>query len=153
MRRHQLGFTLVEAMVGVAILTVLSLAMAGTFLVGYRAISNESRVIAADTTFSDASMWLTRDLNSANGLPSGTVTSGSTLSFTYGSPAVNVTYSIDGSANFIRTAAGTARVIARGMTSVGISWTGCYGTVTILPSATGAASVLLNVSNRPGGCI
>jgi prepilin-type N-terminal cleavage/methylation domain-containing protein len=153
MMRRQLGFTLVEAMVGVAILTVLALAMAGTFLVGYRAISNESRVIAADTAVSDASMWLTRDLNSSNNLPSGTVTSASTVSFTYGSPAVTVTYSIDGSGNFIRTAAGMARVIARGMTSVGIGWTGCYGTVTILPSASGASSVVLNVSNRPGGCL
>ena len=34
MKRRQLGFTLVEAMVGVTILTVLTLAMAGTFLVG-----------------------------------------------------------------------------------------------------------------------
>ena len=54
MKRWQRGFTLVEAMVGVAIFTVLTLAMAGTFLVGYRAISNEARVIAADTAVRSA---------------------------------------------------------------------------------------------------
>jgi len=39
------------------------------------------------------------------------------------------------------------------MTRVIVSWAGCYGTVSILPSATGASAVLLNVSNRPGGCL
>jgi prepilin-type N-terminal cleavage/methylation domain-containing protein len=152
MKRRQRGFTLVEAMVGVAIFTVLTLAMAGTFLVGYRAISNEARVIAADTAFSNASLWVTRDFNSANSLPAGTISTSTSLTFSYGSPAVNVTYSIDSSRNLMRTVA-TAQVVARGITSVAVSWAGCYGTVTIQPSATGASAVVLNVSNRPGGCI
>ncbi len=48
MNVRQQGFTLVEVMVAVAVFSVVSLAMAGTFLVGYRAIQNEARVIAAD---------------------------------------------------------------------------------------------------------
>ena len=46
MRRRQRGFTLVEGMVSLAILAVITLAMGGTFLVAYRAISTEARVIA-----------------------------------------------------------------------------------------------------------
>src|SRR5437667_123815 len=47
MRRsaRQRGFTLVEMMVGMAILSVVALAMAGTFLVANRAVSNEARVM------------------------------------------------------------------------------------------------------------
>ena len=144
MRRGQRGFTLVEVMVSIAIFTIVSLAMAGTFLVGYRAISNEARVIAADTAVSDASLSLIRDLNSAIPLPSGTIDSSSSVTLTYGSPQVSVRYSLDANRN---------QAAARGITRVTISWVGCYGTVTILPSATGAATVVLNVSNRPGGCV
>jgi prepilin-type N-terminal cleavage/methylation domain-containing protein len=153
MRRGQAGFTLVEAMVGVAIFTVLSLAMAGTFLVGYRAINNEARVIAADTAVSDAGLWLTRDLQSATAPGPGTIQAGSPWTITYGVPPVTVVYSVDANANLIRTVGGTAQVAARGVTRVVISWAGCYGTVSILPAASGASAVVLNVSNRPGGCI
>jgi prepilin-type N-terminal cleavage/methylation domain-containing protein len=153
MTRRQRGFTLVEAMVGVTILTILTLAMAGTFLVGYRAISNEARVIAGDTAISNASLWLTRDLQSETATVAGTIQAGSPMTLTYGVPPVTVVYSIDGNANLIRTVPGASQVAARGMTRVIISWAGCYGTVSILPSATGASAVLLNVSNRPGGCI
>jgi hypothetical protein len=52
----------------------------------------------------------------------------------------------------IRTVSGSAQVAARGITSVTIAVTGCYATVTILPSAVGATASTLNVSNRPGGC-
>ena len=155
MKRRQRGFTLVEAMVGVAIFTVLTLAMAGTFLVGYRAISNEARVIAADTAVSGASIWLTRDLNSATstaGCPC-TIQVGGPMMLTYGVPPVTVVYIVDAGRNLIRTVNGSPQVVARGMTSVTVSWAGCYGTVTIQPSATGASAVVLNVSNRPGGCI
>ena len=76
MKRRQLGFTVVEAMVGVTILTVLTLAMAGTFLVGYRAINNEARVIAADSAVSNASLWLTRDLQSETATVAGTIQTG-----------------------------------------------------------------------------
>jgi len=153
MKRRQRGFTLVEAMVGVTILTVLTLAMAGTFLVGYRAINNEARVIAADTAVSNASLWLTRDLQSETAMVAGTIQAGSPMTLTYGVPPVMIAYSIDGNANLIRTVNGASQVAARGMTRVIVSWAGCYGTVSILPSATGASAVLLNVSNRPGGCI
>src|SRR5213080_2367385 len=108
----QRGFTLVEVMVSIAIFTIVSLAMAGTFLVGYRAISNEARVIAADTAVSNASLWLTRDLNSAtttSGCPC-TIQAGSPLTLTYGVPPVTVVYSVDGSRNLIRTVGGSAQV-------------------------------------------
>jgi len=152
MRRGQHGFTLVEVMVSVAIFAIVGLAMAGTFLVGYRAISNEARIIAADTAVSNASLSLVRDLNSAAAEPTGTIDAGNTVTLTYGSPAVTVVYSVDANRNLIRTVGGSAQVAARGITSVTIAVTGCYATVTILPSATGATASTLNVSNRPGGC-
>ncbi len=155
MRRGQEGFTLVEMMVSVTILAVLTVAMAGTFLVGYRAIGNEARVIAADTAVSRASMWLTRDLNSATttlGCPC-TIQAGSPMTLTYGAPpGTSVVYSIDASQNLVRTVNGSDQVAARGITRVSISWVGCYGTVSILPSAASAVAVVLNLSNRPGGC-
>ena len=152
MRRQQ-GFTLVEMMVSLALLAIVTLVMASTFLVGYKAISNESSIIAASTAVSSADIWLVRDLNSANGLVAGTINSGSSLSLSEGSPAVTVQYSVDANRNLIRTAGGVATVAARGITSVVIAVSGCDATVTLQPSATGAASSTLNVSNRPGGCL
>lgn len=153
MSRQQRGFTLVEVMVSLAILAIITLAMGGTFLVAYRSVSNEARVIAADQAASGASLWLTRDLNSANALPTGIVdATPSSVSFTYGSPAVNVAYSVDNSHDLVRTVNGQAATAARGITSVNFSAAGCYATVIIQPSATGAAAVTLNVSNRPAGC-
>ena len=156
MRRRQHGFTLVEMMVSMTIFTVVAVAMAGTFLVGYRAIGNEARVIAADTAISAASLWLTRDLNSATttlGCPC-TIQAGSPMILAYGAPpGTAVVYSIDASQNLIRTVNLSDQVAARGITRVSISWVGCYGTVSILPSVTGSAAVILNVSNRPGGCV
>ncbi len=146
------GFTLVEMMVGLAILTIVTVAMAGTFLVAYRAVSNEARVIAADEAVSGASVWLTRDLSSAAALPAGTVSSGNTLTLTYGSPAVTVVYSVNANRDLVRTVNGTGKTAARGITSVTITAAGCYATITIQPSATGATPANFNVSNRPGGC-
>jgi prepilin-type N-terminal cleavage/methylation domain-containing protein len=154
MTRAQRGFTLVEMMVGMAILSVIAVAMAGTFLVANRAVSGEARVIAADEAISGASLWLTRDLNSANALPAGTVTisAGNPLTLSYGSPAVTLVYSVDSNHDLLRTVNGTATTAARGITSVTITAPGCYATVTIQPSATGAAAATFNVGNRPGGC-
>jgi prepilin-type N-terminal cleavage/methylation domain-containing protein len=149
----QKGFTLVEAMVGITIFAIISLVMAGTFVVGYRTVSNEARIIAADTAVSEASLTLVRDLNSSATLSAGTINGGTTYTLTYGSPAVTIIYSVDAGRNLIRTVNGTARVAARGITSVGIAVAGCYATVTIQPSAAGAAAAILNVSNRPGGCL
>lgn len=154
MRREQHGFTMVEMMIGITILTVVTLAMAGTFLVGYRAISNEARVIAADTAVSNSSIWLTRDLNSETTTVSGTIQAGSPMTISYGVPVVTVIYSVDGSNNLIRSVVGGgSAVAARGITKITVSWAGCYGTVTIQPAAVGASAVALNVSNRPGGCV
>jgi type II secretory pathway pseudopilin PulG len=152
LRSRQQGFTLVEAVVGMGILTIASLAMAGTFLVAYTAVTKEANVISADTAISHASLTLTRDLESAAAIPTGTISSGNTLTLTYGSPSVTVVYSITANHDLIRTAGGVARVAARGMTSVVISAAGCYATLTLQPSATGAAAATLNLSNRIAGC-
>jgi prepilin-type N-terminal cleavage/methylation domain-containing protein len=152
---RQRGFTVIEALIGITILSIVTLVMASTFLVGVRAISNEARIIAADNASSDASLSLVRDLNSANALPGGpvTISSASSLTLQYGSPpAVTVVYSVDANANLIRTVGVAAQVAARGITSVVIAPAGCYVTVTIQPSAVGATASTLNVSNRPGGC-
>ena len=158
MRRsaRQRGFTVIEAMIGVLLMAILSLAMVGTFAVGYRTLSQEARQIAADNAVNGADMALTRDLNMATVLPTGTIGGGSTVSFNYGAPASNaVVYSIDGSKNLIRTLNGTAQVVSRGMNTVTISAPAgsCYATVILQPSAVGAAAQTLNVGNRPGGCV
>ncbi len=157
MRRasRQRGFTLVEIMVGLAILSLVTIAMAGTFLVASRAVSNEARVVAADEAISGASLWLTRDLNSATALPALPVTAsiGNSFTLTYGSPPpVLVVYSVNNNRDLVRTVNGAAITAARGITSVTVTAAGCYATVTIQPSATGAIAATFNVGNRPGGC-
>jgi prepilin-type N-terminal cleavage/methylation domain-containing protein len=152
---RQRGYTLVEALIGITILSLVTLVMASTFLVGVRAVSNEARIIAADNASSAASLALLRDLNSATPLPTGTIVAGTPMTITYGSAPSTVVYSVDANQNLIRTVNGTAQVAARGITSVTIALsgtTGCYVIVTIQPSATGATASTLNVSNRPGGC-
>src|SRR5260370_22323840 len=90
----QRGFTHVEMMVGLAILSIVTTAMAGTFLVASRAVSNEARAIAADEAISGASVWLTRDLNSAAALPAGTVREGEPqMTLQDGTPPIIVAYS------------------------------------------------------------
>lgn len=154
MKRSKQGFTLIEMMVGLAILSIVTVAMAGTFLVASRAVSSEARAIAADEAISGASLWLTRDLNSATALPPlpVTVNVASTLTLTYGSPPVVVVYSVDNNSDLVRTINGVATTAARGITSVSVSAAGCYTTVTIQPSAIGATAATFNVGNRPGGC-
>lgn len=154
MSRAQRGFTLVEMMIAMAILSIIAVAMAGTFLVANRAVSGEARVIAADEAISGASVWLTRDLNSAAALPALPVTINllNTLTLTYGSPPVIIVYSVDNNHDLVRSINGVATTAARGITSVTVSSAGCYATVTIQPSATGASAASYNVSNRPGGC-
>ena len=150
----QRGFTLVEMMVGLAILSIVAVAMAGTFLVASRAVSNEARAIAADEADSAASLWLTRDLNSAAALPAlpVTINLANTLTLTYGSPPVVVIYSVNNNRDLVRTVNGLATTAARGVTSVTVTAAGCYATVAIQPSAIGATVATFNVSNRPGGC-
>jgi type II secretory pathway pseudopilin PulG len=152
-RTRQHGFTIVEALLGIAILSIVMLVMASTFLIGYRTVSNEARVIAADTAVSGTSLWLTRDIQTAAAVPSGTISSASTVTLAYGSPAVTVVYSVDATGNLVRTVSGSGQVAARGVTSVVISAAGCYTTVTIQPSAAGAVAKTLNVGNRQGGCL
>lgn len=149
---RQRGYTIVEALIGITILSIVTLVMASTFLVGVRAISNEARIIAGDNATSDASLSLVRDLNSAATVTAGTINAATPMTLTYGSAPTTVVYSVDGSRNLIRTVNGTAQVAARGITSVTIAVTGCYATVTIQPSAVGASASTLDVSNRPGGC-
>jgi type II secretory pathway pseudopilin PulG len=151
-RQRQAGFTILEMAVGVAIMVLVSIAMAGTFLVGYKTLTTEARVIAADTAVNEATLVLTHDLSSANALVGGTINGVSTITLTYGSPATTVIYSVDANNNLIRTVNGSVQTAARGITSVAVATTGCYATVTIQPSATGASASTLNLSNRPGGC-
>jgi prepilin-type N-terminal cleavage/methylation domain-containing protein len=152
--RAERGFTLVEMMVAMAILSIIAVAMAGTFLVANRAVSGEARVIAADEAVSGTSVWLTRDLNSAAALPAlpVTINLGNTLTLTYGSPPVIIVYSVDANHDLVRTINGVATTAARGVTSVTVTPAGCYVTVTIQPSAAGATAATYNVGNRPGGC-
>jgi type II secretory pathway pseudopilin PulG len=149
--RGQRGYTIVEALIGITILSIVTLVMASTFLVGIRSISNEARVIAADNATSDASLSLVRDLNSATTITAGTINAATPMTLTYGSAPITVIYSVDANRNLIRTVGLSAQVVARGITSVTIAVTGCYATVTIQPSAVGAGASTLNVSNRPGG--
>jgi hypothetical protein len=139
-------------LVGITILSIVTLVMASTFLVGVRAITNEARIIAADNATSDASLSLVRDLSSVVPLTPGTINALTPMTLTYGSGPTTVLYTVDANSNLIRTVNGTAQVAARGITSVTIALTGCYATVTIQPSAVGATTSTLNVSNRPGGC-
>jgi prepilin-type N-terminal cleavage/methylation domain-containing protein len=149
----QRGFTLVEMMVGLAILSIVTIAMGGTFLVASRAVSNEARAIAADEAISGASLWLTRDLNSAIALPAGMVSLGNPpVTLQYGSPAVTVAYSVNANHDLVRAVNGVDTTAARGVTSVTVTPAGCYATVTIQPWATGAIAATFNVGNRPGGC-
>src|SRR3989442_2648914 len=104
MRQRQRGFTLVEMMVGLAILSIVTIAMAGTFLVASRAVSNEARAIAADEAGSGASLWLTRDLNSAAALPAGPVRPGEPpVTLQYRSPVVILAYSVNDDNDLVRT--------------------------------------------------
>jgi prepilin-type N-terminal cleavage/methylation domain-containing protein len=156
-RQRQAGFTLVELLVGMAIMSIVSLALAGTFLVGYRTISQEARQIAADQAVSSASLPLLRDLSSATTISTSTITTGSgTLTVTYGTPITTVTYGIDSKNNLIRTVGASAKVASRGMqrVTVALPSPACYYTVTLTPSATGAVAVNLNMSSRvgPQGC-
>lgn len=151
-RTRQAGFTILEMAVGVAIMALVSIAMGGTFLVGYKTLTTEARVIAADTAINEATLVLTHDLSSANALVAGTIGGASTLTLTYGSPATTVVYSVDANNNLIRTVNGSTQTAARGISTVAVATTGCYATVSIQPSATGAAAATLNLSNRPGGC-
>ena len=156
-RRRQAGFTLVELLVGMVIMSVVSLALAGTFLVGYRTISQEARQIAADEAVSGASLPLLRDLSSATTVSTGTITPGSgTLTVTFGTPITTVTYRIDSRNNLIRTVGASARVAARGMQRVTVAppSPACYYAVTLTPSAAGAVAANLNLSSRvgPAGC-
>src|SRR3989442_13891709 len=154
MRQRQRGFTLVEMMVGLAILSIVTIAMAGTFLVASRAVSNEARAIAADEAVSGASLWLTRDLNSAAALPAlpVTINLANTLTLTYGSPPVVVVYSVNNNRDLVRTVNGAATTAARGVTSVTVTAAGCSASVTIQPPAAGAPAAAFNGNRRPAGC-
>src|SRR5260370_159501 len=119
-----------------------------------RVLSNASRASAADEAISGASLWLTRDLNSAAALPAGMVRVGNPqMTLQYGSPPVIVAYSVNTNNDLVRTVNGVDTTAARGITSVTImAAAGCYATVTIQPSATGATAATFHVGNRPGGC-
>ena len=159
-RRHrQTGFTLVEVMVGLLVMSLVAVAMASAFLVGYRTITTEARQLSADQAVSTASLPLVRDLTSATTISQGTITPGvGLLTITYGNgPVKTIRYRIDARSNLIRTLVGGASTVAaRGMQSVRIAppAPACYYTVTLTPSAVGAVAATLNVSTRvgPQGC-
>lgn len=154
---RQAGFTLVEMMVGLVIMTVVALALVGATLVGYRTITVEARTIAANQTVSNASLALVRDLSSATTIATGTISPGAgTLTVTYGSPVTTVTYRIDANRNLLRTVGASTSVAARGMQTltIAVGNPACFTAVTITPSAVGAVGSTLNVTQRAGaqGC-
>ncbi|HVS05533.1 MAG TPA: prepilin-type N-terminal cleavage/methylation domain-containing protein [Candidatus Dormibacteraeota bacterium] len=157
--KPQAGFSLVEMMLGLLLTTLVSLALAGASVVGYRAFTTETRQIAAGKAVSGATLTLVRDLSSATTFTTGTITRNTgTLQVTYGvPPATVVVYRIDAANNLTRTIGGSTSVAARGMQSVTIARAVnpvCAITVTMRPSAVGAAAVTLRVSQRVGtrGC-
>jgi prepilin-type N-terminal cleavage/methylation domain-containing protein len=155
---RQAGFTLIEVMVSLMIAAIVSIALSGGYLVGYRTISTEARQLAADQAVSAASLSLTRDLSSATTIGTGSITPGpTTLVVTYGLPATTVTYRIDAGNNLTRTVGGVTKVAARGMQSVTIAAgaPSCTYTVTLLPAAVGAIAAPLTVTRRVGaaGCL
>lgn len=157
-QQHQAGFTLVEVMVVMLITSIVAIALAGGFLVGYRTISTEARQISADQAVSSASLPMLRDFTSATTISTGTITPGAgTLTITYGNPVTTVRYTIDARNNLIRTVGAVSTVAARGMQRVFVAAPPvppCYYTLTLTPSAVGAAAVTLNLSQRigPQGC-
>lgn len=157
--KGQSGFSLVELMLGLALMTVVSLALGGATVVGYRTFTAEARQIAAGKAVSSATLTLVRDLSSATAFTTGTITPGvGTLQVTYGpAPATTVTYRVDAANNLTRTIGASTSVAARGMQSVTVTRAVnpvCDTTVTIRPSAVGAVAVTLRVSQRVGtlGC-
>jgi prepilin-type N-terminal cleavage/methylation domain-containing protein len=156
-RHRQSGFTLVEVMVGLVIMTIVSIALAGGFLVGYRTISTEANQISADQAVSSASLPMLRDFTSATSITTGTITPGvGTLTVTYGNPVSTAVYRITAANSLIRTVGAVSTVAARGMQRVVVAAPAppCYYTLTLTPSAPGAAAVTLNFSTRvgPQGC-
>ena len=157
-QRRQAGFSLVEIMVGLLMMSIVAIALGGAFLVGYRTISTEARQISADEAVSNASLPLLRDFTSATTITTGTINPGSLppLTIRYGNPVITVTYRIDAARNLIRTVGATSTVAARAMqrVTVAVPNPNCYYTITLLPSAVGAVAVTLNLSRRTGpqGC-
>jgi prepilin-type N-terminal cleavage/methylation domain-containing protein len=156
-QQHQAGFTLVEVMVVMLITSIVAIALAGGFLVGYRTISTEARQVSADQAVSSASLPMLRDFTSATTISIGTITPGvGNLTVTYGNPVTTVTYRINARNDLIRTVGAVSTVAARGMQRVAVAAPApaCYYTLTLTPSAIGAAAVTLNVSTRvgPSGC-
>ena len=162
-RTRRAGFTLVEMLISLAIMSIVGVVLAETFVVGYTTLSTESRQLAADNTASDASLWLTRDVDSStivSVLPV-TLTPGSatTIVLNYGAaPGTTVTYSIDSKGNLLRAVSGgNTGVAARGVASLKLALTGvgspvCDLTAAITPAATGAGPRTLQLGQRVAGC-
>ena len=154
---RQRGFTLVELLVALALTSLVALVLAQTFLVGYQVLTTESRAIAADTAISSATLTLTRDLSSGtvtSALPDTLTPSSGTLTVSYGNPPVAVTYRVDAAHNLVRTVAGVSTVSSRGMGRVVITAgaPACFLSVSLTPSAAGAAAQTLRIGQRPLGC-
>ncbi len=161
-RRRQAGFTVVEAMVSLAVLSIMAVALGGTFLVAFTSLSREASQIAAGTAVSAASLALTRDLSSStvtSALPDTLTVGSGTLVLTAGPPGATTTatYTIDANSNLVRTLSGAASgsfTAARGVKTLTVSSgiPACQLTVSLLPSATGATAQALTVSQRTQGC-
>ena len=153
----QRGFTLVELLVALALTSLVALVLAQTFLVGYTVLTTESRAIAADTAISSATLTLTRDLSSgtvSSALPDTLAPASGSLSLSYGNPAVSVTYRIDAARNLVRTVAGVSTVSSRGLRQVVVTQAApaCFLSVSLTPSATGAAAQTMRIGPRALGC-
>jgi prepilin-type N-terminal cleavage/methylation domain-containing protein len=158
-RAHrQSGYTLIELLMATVITGVVAMALGGTYLVGYRSISLEANEVSADQAVSSASLNLTRDLSSgtvSSALPLTLSPGSGSMVLSYGSPAVTVTYTINGGKTLLRAVSGGLTTVAgRGISQLTLSagTPACYLSATILPSASGASAQTMNVGERTGGC-
>lgn len=154
---RQRGFTLIEMLVALAITSLVALVLAQTFLVGYQVLTAESRALAGDTAISSATLTLTRDLTSgtvSSSLPDTLGPSSGTLTLSYGTPPVPVSYSIDAADNLVRTVAGVTTVSSRGVRQlvVAAGAPACYLSISVTPSAVGATAQTMRIGQRPLGC-
>ncbi len=150
------GFTLVELAVNLAITTTIMLALGGTSLAGYTAMSRGNAALGGDNAIGKASIALTRDAASASTVVPFpvTLTPGSGLVTFTPARGTAETYAIDAGKNLQRTVGGTTTVAGRGIAQVQITAgaAACQVQITLTPSQGALGAQVLIVSQRMLGC-